>query len=107
LALAVLLAGWSGIRRAIVVGVGLIVVWGAAAGLIAAGVHDVDGFMDCWPGCTARQQVVGFAFFASPALLVVLLAGGLAAWLKRRAIELVASAARRPRACRAPLATSG
>jgi hypothetical protein len=79
-----LLVGWSGPRGTIVAGLTLSVIWAGAAVLIATGVRDLDGFMDCWPGCTALQEVVGFAFFAGPAMLVVLLAGRLAAWLTRR-----------------------
>jgi hypothetical protein len=65
-------------------GAALIVTWTAATILIATDVRDVDGFMDCWPRCTALQEVVGFGFFASPALLVVVLTGSFAAWLTRR-----------------------
>jgi hypothetical protein len=84
LAVVALIAGWSGVRATVVAGAVLAAVWIAAFVLIATDVRDVDGFMDCWPGCTILQEVVGFAFFASPAMLVVLLVGSLAGWLKRR-----------------------
>lgn len=85
LAVGVLVAGWSGVRGTVLVGIGLAVVWVAAFVLIATDIRDVDGFMDCWPGCTVLQETVGFAFFASPVMLVILLVGSLAGWLKRRA----------------------
>jgi hypothetical protein len=84
LAVGALIAGWSGVRGTVVAGISLAVVWVTAFVLIATGVRDLDGFMDCWPGCTVMQEAVGFAFFASPVMLVVLLVGSLAGWLKRR-----------------------
>lgn len=84
LAVGALIAGWSGVRGTVVVGIGLAVVWVATFVLIATDVRDVDGFMDCWPGCTVLQEAVEFALFASPVMLVVLLVGSLAGWLKRR-----------------------
>jgi hypothetical protein len=85
LAVGALLAGWSGARGTIVVGVGLAVVWVAAFVLIAADVRGVNDFMECWPECTVLQDAVGFALFVSPVMLVVLLVASLAGRLKRRA----------------------
>lgn len=63
----------------------LVVLWAAALTLFATDTRDADGFMDCWPGCTLLQETVGFAFFAGPVMLVVLLAGWFAGWLVRQA----------------------
>jgi len=52
--------------------------------LVAIDYRDVDGFMDCWPRCTAWQDGVGFVVFAGPVMLVILLLGSLAGWLARR-----------------------
>jgi hypothetical protein len=50
-------------------------VWTWAAVAIETDYRDADGFVDCWPSCSAFQEVVGFVYLAAPvALLVVLLA---------------------------------
>lgn len=87
LALAALLAGWNGVRIAILAGTALVVSWVTAAVLFGTDYRDADGFMDCWPHCTVLQDVVGFVLFASPILLIGVVAGRLAGWLARRRIN--------------------
>jgi len=84
LTLSAVVASWKGTRIAIPVAAVLVAAWAAAAIAIGTDYRDADGFMDCWPGCTALQNVAGFVFFVSPAMLVVLSASRLAAWLTNR-----------------------
>jgi hypothetical protein len=83
-AVSVLYAGWRGAPVAAIAAAALVIAWLAAAVLVAIDYRDVDGFMDCWPRCTAWQDGVGFVVFAGPVMLVILLLGSLAGWLARR-----------------------
>lgn len=83
-AVAVLYAGWRGAPVAVLAAAALVAAWLTAAVLVASDYRDADGFMDCWPRCTAWQDAIGFAVFAGPALFVVLLAGGLLGYVTRR-----------------------
>ena len=84
LAATMLLAGWRGANVAMLFAVVLLVAWLTSTVLIATGYHDADGFMDCWPYCTALQEITEFALFYCPVLLVLLAAGRLAGWMTRR-----------------------
>jgi len=83
-AAAAVLAGWNGSRVALRVVAALVVAWVTAAVLIGTDYRDADGFMECRSGCTAVQDVVGIVFFYSPAMLVCVTIGSLAAWITRR-----------------------
>jgi hypothetical protein len=84
LALAVVLVGWRGARATIVTGSVLVVAWAVAVVVVTADYRDADGFIDCWPRCTAVQDVVSTVLWASPALLLILLGSRLAGWMTRR-----------------------
>jgi hypothetical protein len=84
LALGALLAGWRGARVTIIVGSVLVVAWAVDAVVVRTDYRDADGFIDCWPHCTALQDVVGTVLWASPALLVILLASCLVGCMTRR-----------------------
>jgi hypothetical protein len=85
MAVGVLFAGWKGAAVAAGAAAVLVVGWLAAAVLFATDYRDADGWTDCWPNCTALQDVVGIAAIGVPVLFVVLLLGGLAGWMTRRA----------------------
>jgi hypothetical protein len=89
----VLVAGWrlGRFRLAFAaVAVLLLGVWGASLIAIETDYRDGDGFIDCWPSCTAYHDAVGVAFWGALPLLVGLvvvttvLAVGVSA-LRRRA----------------------
>ncbi len=65
------------IGRLLAVALAMIVVSGAAVVLAFVAIQrdfrDADGFMDCWPNCTAIQDVVGVTAFAAPIVFVVAL----------------------------------
>jgi hypothetical protein len=84
LAVAAVGAGWRGAPVAAVAAATLAAAWLAAAVLFAGDYRDADGFMDCWPSCTAVQDTVGFAIFVLPAMFVLVLLGSLAGWMARR-----------------------
>ena len=46
----------------------VVVAWVA----IATDVGDADGFVDCWPNCTALQEIVGAAVFWAPVLMAAI-----------------------------------
>jgi hypothetical protein len=48
--------------------------WLLAVLAVRADYRDADGFIDCWPGCTAVHNAVGATLFYGPvaALLVVI-----------------------------------
>jgi hypothetical protein len=53
---------------------------------VSADYRDADGFMDCWPNCSAFQQTVGTSLFIAPLaflLSVGLIAGTLVARSRR------------------------
>jgi hypothetical protein len=61
-----------------------VAVWGSYVAFVAADYRDADGFVDCWPGCTAWQTSVRWVLVGGPILAAVL--AGLAlitAWRAR------------------------
>jgi hypothetical protein len=78
-------AGWRGPFVAAVAAVALALVWLAAAVAFAADYREADGFMDCWPDCTALQSTIEFVLFVVPAMFVLVLLGALGGWMVRRA----------------------
>ena len=48
-------------------------VWTWAAVAIETDYRDTDGWTECWPGCSAFQEAVGFVYLAAPAALIVVL----------------------------------
>lgn len=66
-------------RTLVAVGAGLLGLWGLSALAVETDYRDADGFVDCWPSCTAFQDAVRIGFLGVlPALVgVVLLAGAL------------------------------
>jgi hypothetical protein len=69
--------------------VALLGVWGASALAIETDYRDADGYMDCWPSCTAYHHAVGVAFWLTIPVLVLLTAasavGVAVSALRRRA----------------------
>ena len=55
--------------------------WAVAKELVRRDWRDADGYIDCWPNCSAVQDGVALAIWVGPVLLVVLIvaAGVLAA----------------------------
>lgn len=53
--------------------VALAVGWGLAARAVAVDYRDADGFVDCWPSCTALHKTVGATLFFGPVAAVLLL----------------------------------
>jgi hypothetical protein len=47
--------------------------WVLALLAVRADYRDADGFIDCWPDCTAVHNAVGAALFYGPAAAVVVL----------------------------------
>jgi hypothetical protein len=45
---------------------------GLAYAAVATDYRDADGFVDCWPSCTAIQEATGFGIFLAPAVAVCL-----------------------------------
>jgi hypothetical protein len=87
-----LYVGWRRrrfLRAFAAVAVALLGLWGASLLAIETDYRDGDGFVDCWPGCTAYQDAVGFAFLFPLAALVLVTAASAVAVavsaLRRRA----------------------
>jgi hypothetical protein len=47
--------------------------WAAAAVAVRTDYRDADGFVDCWPYCSAFQDVIGGTLFYGPVAALVLL----------------------------------
>jgi hypothetical protein len=91
--LAVLLPGAIvvGFRRhrhfGLVVAAMVATLWAAWLGVFTAiktDYRDADGMVDCWPSCSAFQDIVGIVYFAAPVALAVVLLCAVAVWLSRR-----------------------
>ena len=52
--------------------VALVGLWLAAAAAVRSDYRDADGYIDCWPSCSALQDGVGIALWWSPIAFVVL-----------------------------------
>jgi hypothetical protein len=63
--------GWLRLRTLIAVG-GLAALWLLAEVAIATDWHDADGFLDCYPSCSALHVAVGVLFWGAPAAALVL-----------------------------------
>jgi hypothetical protein len=62
-----LLPATAGIIAALALG------WGLAAQAVAVDYRDADGFVDCWPSCTAFQDGISATLFYGPVAAVLLL----------------------------------
>jgi len=62
-----LLPACAGILGSLAVG------WVLAARAVAVDYRDADGFIDCWPSCTAFQKAVGATLFYGPVAAVLFL----------------------------------
>ncbi|HEY4621920.1 MAG TPA: hypothetical protein VIG93_09485 [Gaiellaceae bacterium] len=56
----------------IVVTIGSALLWGLAFAAIWTDYRDADGFVDCWPYCTAFQVAVASTFWYGPVMFLVL-----------------------------------
>jgi hypothetical protein len=50
----------------------MVFVWVLAYAAISRDYRDADGWVDCWPNCTAYQNAVGGTFILGPAMFVLL-----------------------------------
>ena len=64
--------------------------WLLALLAVRADYHDADGFIDCWPGCTAVHNAVGVTLFYGPVAAIVVL-------IATVALHVRVSRGRRPR----------
>ena len=46
--------------------------WTVAFAAAAGDFHDADGFIDCWPHCSALQDSVGISLFYAPVLALLI-----------------------------------
>ena len=63
---------------------GAAVAFGLSYVAIATDYRDADGYVDCWPDCTAIQDAVSFGFFLAPVVAIVACVALLLARLGRR-----------------------
>ena len=57
--------------------------WLAVIGVALTGWHDLDGAVDCWPHCSAGQNVVKVAFWALPLATLLFAIASVASLLRR------------------------
>ena len=83
-------AVWQGHRRRrlarnVVFGLAVLAtLWVLAALAISTDWRDADGYVDCWPNCSAVQDAVGVLFWIGPAAAVVLAVSAIITWFIRR-----------------------
>jgi hypothetical protein len=74
--------GWLRSFTLIAVGA-LAVLWLLSELAIATDWHDADGFLDCYPNCSALHFTVGVFFWGAPAAALVLVATAVVARIMR------------------------
>lgn len=60
-----------------------VAVWLGVVGIMLTGWRDLDGWIDCWRYCTAGQEAMKIAFWASPLAAFVLAIASMASLLRR------------------------